>query len=131
MNNVEVICELEAFSLYSQVAFIDAASEDSYPQWETGLESIVFNQRGVAVATASDQMIKIIVYKGNKAPEHAALCISGEVVIESQGVIVGNIPAATIENVKIEKGRYILTVYTNGNRTSVTEVWFFISPVME
>jgi hypothetical protein len=129
MNKMEIMCELDAFSLYSQIAFIDAASKDSYPQWKTGLESIVFNSRGIAVATASDQSIKIVVCRGDETPEHV-LCISGEINIEDQGVIIGNIPAATVKNFLLEKGKYYITIYTNGNRSTVTEVWFFVTPMV-
>jgi hypothetical protein len=128
MIEYEVICETEAYSSYSQVALFDAACKDSYPKWKTGWESMVFGTKGVAVATASDQKIRISICRGEGMPEHF-LSVSGEICIGDQGIEVGNVAASTLVNIPIETGRYIVTVYTNGIRNNVTTVFFFLTPV--
>ena len=49
------------FSLYSQVALIDNEVLNSYPEWQTGEESVVYGPYGIAVATKGDFLINVIV----------------------------------------------------------------------
>jgi hypothetical protein len=54
------------YALYAQVALFDAEGGDSYPEWETGTEDAVFGPRGIAVATAGDTEIEIVVRNDKK-----------------------------------------------------------------
>ena len=125
MSEFEIVFEDNIYGLYSQVALFDASTKDSYPQWKTGDENIIFGQRGVVVATATDQPIAVSVCKGKGNLAHI-LCISGEIFLGDQGFIVGNIASENKINGTWHSGLYSVTVYTNGVGTNVTKVVFFV-----
>lgn len=125
MNEFDVISEGKIYGLYSQVALFDAETKDSYPQWKTGDEDIVFGPRGAVVATATDQPIEVLVCRGRGSPEHV-LCVSGEILIGNQGFIVGNLTAETLIGDSWQSGWYAIIIYTNGIGSTVTKVHFFI-----
>lgn len=125
MNDFEILFDEEIYGSYSQVAIFDAEDKDSYPQWKTGDEYVVFGFRGAVVATAADQVIHVIVCKGKGTPEYV-FCVSGEILIGTQGLIIGNIASENIVPGIRENGRYAIVIYTNGLGSNVTQVYFFV-----
>jgi len=126
MGDFDIVYQGNVLALYYQVAMLDARAKESYPEWKTGEESVIFGLHGVAVATAGDQEIEVLVCRGKGNPEHV-LCVSGEIIVSSdQGIIVGNVPAANTTSISLQRGIYSVTVYTNGIRTEATRVYFFI-----
>lgn len=125
MNGNEILFSDKVFALYSQVALFDAENRNSYPQWKAGHEIIVFSLQGVAVVTASDEQVDVIVCKGKVIPKYA-LCVSGEILVGEQGILVGNIPAATVTQIPLESGRYSVVVFTDGFGTETRQVYFFL-----
>lgn len=126
MDGNEILFSDRIFTLYSQVALFDAEDRNSYPQWKAGHEIIVFGFRGVAVVTASDKQVDVIVCKGKEIPKYA-LCVSGEILVGEQGILVGNIPAATITQIPLESGRYSVAVFTDGIGIETHQVYFFLA----
>lgn len=125
MQNIEVIFDGKIYGLFSQVALFCAEAKNAYPQWKTGDEHVVFGQRGVVVATATDQPIEVIVYTGKEKPEHV-LCVSGEILIGDQGFIVGNVASENMIGGSWQNGVYAIVVYTNGIGNTVTKIYFYI-----
>ncbi len=118
---------------YNQVALIDEEDTDSYPQWETGTESAVSGEKGIAVATAPTlDTIEVVVLTGESRPDGMRLCHSTEIEVGRHGLIIGNIVTDDIEHLDWPKGRSKVDVYTNGNRQEeVTQVVFVIEYLPE
>jgi hypothetical protein len=122
----DILFSGKVFSLYSQVALFDAEIKDSYPQWKAGDELVVFGSHGVAVVTAGDQQVDVLVCKGKIDSRHA-LCISGEIFVGNQGVLVGNVPASAVTNIPIVSGKYSVVVYTDGIGPQTKHVYFLVN----
>lgn len=114
------------YSQYYQIGLWDEEAKDSYPLWKTGKEYIVFGIKGVAVATANDHFIDVRIIEGNLFPKYQ-LCASGEINIGKRGITIGNIVSASIANIKVVKGRYSVTVFTDAIGATTKKVDFFIS----
>lgn len=112
-------------SLYAQIALFDAEDPDSYPQWETGEERIVFGKKGVAVATAGDVNVEVVVYNG-KGGFTEEPTISQQIHIGNKGVFVGNVPSSDINKVALASGNHTISVYTDRESDAVTKVVFCI-----
>jgi hypothetical protein len=113
------------YALHAQVALFDAEGEDSYPEWETGTEDAVLGPRGIAVATAGDTEIEVVVCSDKKNLS-GILCISGEISVGNQGLIVGNVVAANLAQIPWPPGKTSVDVYTNGVGEEVTRVAFVL-----
>lgn len=107
----EILFRGKAYALYAQVALFDPA-EGSYPDWEVGVEHAVFGPRGVAVATASDIEVEIIVCRGQQVPGKM-LCISGEIEIGDQGLLVGNVVSCDLYELAWPPGKAAVQVYVD------------------
>ena len=114
-----------AFSLYSQVALIDAEDKDSYPQWKTGEEPVVFGPKGVAVPVMGDEQIEMVVCTDSVKGGFLEWA-SGEIEVGAQGLLVGNIPAATVFSVPWPAGLLAVTVYVNAPNREATKVIFML-----
>lgn len=128
MEKHEVLFSGKVFTLYSQVGFVDVESKDTYPQWKTGEEIVVFGLHGVAVATAGDRLIDVLVCKG-KIEIQYTLCVSGEILVGNQGVLVGNIPAASVTHLPLASGKYSVVVYTDRLATEAEHVFFCVNKI--
>ena len=114
----------KVLSLNSQVVLIDAEAKD-YPQWKTGEEMVVFGSHGVCVATANDYQVDIIVSMVKQRVKYA-LCVSCEIIVGKQGILVGNVPAAALTHIQLQPGRYSIIIYTDGIGSKTKRVYFFI-----
>lgn len=113
------------FTLHSQVILLDNEADHGFPEMRTGAESVAFGEQGVVVATKEDFETEVIVCQGKDEPEHE-LCVSGQIKVGSQGLLIGNIEAATITNIPWSSGKTLVTVYTNGIFTNATKVIFYL-----
>ena len=117
--------------MHSQVALIDAEA-DSYPQWETGEEPAVFGAHGVAVTTANDEDVEIIVCAGDKLTGYLE-CARGEIEVGHQGVLVGGILTEhDTFAVSWPPGPVAITIYVDAPRREARTIVFVLqepSPV--
>ena len=111
---------------YHQVALFDAQTRGAYPQWKTGHETVVVGTHGVAVAVAPD--VEVVVQKGTDAPPGFDLCVSAEITVEAEGVIVGNVPSAVTSNLNWPKGKTTVVIYVNGLNGTASQVYFCLAP---
>lgn len=130
MENTKVLFIGSIFSLRSQVILLDNEANYGFPKMRTGAESVVFGEQGVVVATKEDYETQVIVCQGEDEPEHE-LCVTGQIRVGNQGLLVGNIEAATITNIPWVRGRTLVTIYTNGIYTNATKVIFYLKHLGE
>jgi hypothetical protein len=123
-----IISQNKYRSSYYQIAFFDAENPDSYPEWKTGKEIVIFGQYGVVVAVANDTDIEISVLIGKFIPNHK-LCVSGEIFIKNEGVIVGNVASSSTNVVMIPSGHYSITVMTDEVGVNTSKVWFILNKI--
>jgi hypothetical protein len=121
---MQQIHQKQVFALYAQIALFDAEDQDSYPQWETGTEEVIFGPKGVAVATAGDTYVDVVVYKGQGSPG-GRLCGSGEILVGKRGLLVGNVPAADITPLEWSSGKTSISVYVD-DLAQATQVMFLL-----
>jgi hypothetical protein len=115
---------------YSQVALFDAEDVDSYPQFETGEEQAIFGKKGVVVSTANDKEVDITVCE-EKSELELFHVLSGEILVGSQGLIVGNETTADTAQVPYTPGKVAVAVYVNAQEKSeVTSVVFVLSSLV-
>jgi hypothetical protein len=113
---------------YSQVALFDAEDSNSYPIFETGEEAAILGAKGVAVATANDTEIDIVVYQGKteSAPSRFHI-LSGEIQVGKQSLIVGNETTADTAQISYPSGKTTVSVYVDSQSPSeVTSVVFVL-----
>lgn len=115
----------EILSLYSQVALFDFERKDSYPEWQTGEESFVYNQFGIAVATKCDTRIEVVV-STDVITEYGNHLAEFELEIGKNGILVGNVPAASLTHIDFPEGKAQVQVFTNGIRENATKVVFVL-----
>lgn len=117
--------------MYSQIALLDAESDESYPEWQTGEENVVFGSKGIAVATKGDIKVDVAVFKGQLDfdIEPLTLLISHRIQIGNEGILVGNIVAADVLKLDWPEGDIIVSVYANGVREQVTRVVFVLDEI--
>ncbi len=125
MDDYELLSRLKVLALYSQVALFDAKTEDTYPQWRTGDEAVVFGRHGVVVSVANDQEVQLFVCRGKGVPE-SKMCVSGEIEVPSGSIAVGNVPAAQVAYLPVQSGRYSVAIYTDGIGGETNKVYFFV-----
>jgi hypothetical protein len=102
------------FSLYAQIALLDTLDPFSYPEWKTGNEKAVISKHGIAIATAGDSNIEIIIKDcEDVSDENLYPCISSMITIGENGLLVGNIPSGNVNKVSWEAGDIFVKVYTN------------------
>jgi hypothetical protein len=112
------------YAVYGQVALFNDGP-DLYPQWETGAERAILTPKGVAVATASDIDIEVVVCTGEKV-HGLKPCLSGEIRVGNQGLLVGNVISCDLHHIALPPGRISVTVYVDGNRCEATQVVFVL-----
>jgi hypothetical protein len=78
------------------------------------------------VVVANETDIEITVLTGKFIPDHK-LCVSGEILIKNKGIIVGNVPSASTDEVAIPRGRYSITVMTDELGINTRKVWFILN----
>ncbi len=109
----------EITAAYAQLGLYDAEDTDSYPQWETGEERILFGAKGVAVSAQLDAEISVEVHTVRPV-RNQHLIGSGFIEIGAAGLIVGNEVAGTYEEIDFPAGRVRVEVY--GNSTTDQEI---------
>ena len=125
MEENKVLFRGNIYTLHSQVILLDNEADRGFPKMRTGSESVAFGDQGVVVATVEDLNTEVIVCQGKNEPEHK-LCVTGQIWVGNQGLLVGNIEASTTTNISWPKGRTLVTVYTNGIFTNATKVIFYL-----
>ncbi len=130
MEDSEILFSGKIYTQYFQVALFDAEMKNAYPQWKTGKEIIVFGSRGVAVATANDTEVNVVVTRGKANPDYK-LCVSGEILVGKKGIIVGNVAASSINLILLQSGEYSVVVYTNGLGPDTDQVYFYINRLIK
>ena len=118
-------------SLYAQIVLLDAQNSAAYPEWTTGDEKAVYTKNGIAVATAGDSNIEVII-KENRgvSDENLYPCLSAIITIGEKGLLVGNIPSGNVNSVPWMAGDVLVKVYTNQLVSSnVTIVVFTLSQI--
>jgi len=120
----EILCRGSVFALYGQVALL-SDEPDAYPQWETGAERAIFGQKGIAVATAPDTDIDVIVCIGEQLWD-LELLLSGEIKVGSQGLEVGNEISCDLYPISFPPGRIAVSVYANESSGNATQVAFVL-----
>jgi hypothetical protein len=134
-----VLFRAKVRSAHAQVGLWDAEDRDSYPQWESGEEAIVFGAKGVAVAVAPDAEVDVVVLSGPPVSEpHLAaadlpisypyLIDSGSLQVGNAGLTVGNEVAGDATPVNWPAGRVEVSVYSNfAAPESITAVAFVLA----
>ncbi len=127
---LEELFHAHIITVYSQVSLYDAGDPAACPKWKTGTEHVILGPRGIVVATAPDSPIDIHVYqaadlKRLREPD-PALCLSAEIQVGQNGLILGSVPTPEPPKIPWPAGRAALVVYTNGLGESATEVRFYL-----
>jgi hypothetical protein len=130
MEETKILFRGPIFTLHSQVILLDNEADRGFPKMRTGAESVVFGEQGVVVATKEDFETEVVVCQGKDEPEHE-FCVTGLIRVSNQGLLVGNIEAATTANIPWPRGRTLVTVYTNGIFTNATKVIFYLEHLGE
>lgn len=117
---------------YAQVALIDAESaDDSYPQWETGEEDVIFGSKGVVVATAGTtneaSAIRVTIYLGPEEPDEI-LCASGVIQVGKQGLLFGDATIGDVARIPWPAGETSVFVYVDAPRAERRHVIFVLEP---
>ncbi len=95
---------------------LDAQVRD-YPQWTTGEEDTVFSPSGVAVGVQdTDEKIEVVVYAGEGIPR-GALVGSGEIVVGTAGLVVGNCIDGDTDLIEWPAGATTVDVYVDRRRS--------------
>lgn len=117
---------------YSQVALFDAEDSNSYPIFETGEEAAILGAKGIAVATANDTEIEIVVYQGKtkSAPSEFQI-LSGDIQVGKQGLIVGNETTADTAKISYPSGKTTVSVYVDSQSPSEVTSVVFVLDCME
>lgn len=121
------------YALYYQIALLDA-EQPEYPQWTTGQEFAAHGGRGVAVATANDTNIEVLVYKseGEGVQDLGVHHLSGMIDVGYLGLWVGNETTANMAQVPWPPGLTQVEVYVNAQaKTEVTRVTFVLRPLSQ
>jgi hypothetical protein len=127
-----VILQEHIYALYGQVALFDAQTSDAYPQWRTGIEAAAIGPYGIAVATAGDVDVEVIVYDlqdedAGSAREIGSSRISGIIEVGNQGLLVGNVPASDLFEIEWPEGRTSVEAQIEGPPGQAIRVLFFLS----
>jgi hypothetical protein len=115
---------------YAQVHLLDPMVRDT-PQFETGLEEVVFGPGGVVVATRPDHLgtVAIEVRCGSDyqpLDEQTCLVAHGDLVVGSSGLVVGSVVGSDLRPVELGKGVYQLQVFVRKSSDGPTAVIFIL-----
>jgi hypothetical protein len=130
MEETKILFQGPIFTLHSQVILLDNEADQGFPKMRTGSESVAYGEQGVVVAVKEDFETEVIVCQGKDEPDHV-FCVTGQIRVSNQGLLVGNIEAATIANIPWSRGRTLVTIYTNGIFTNATKVIFYLEHLGE
>jgi hypothetical protein len=87
----------------------------------------VYGIHGIRIETKPDTEIEMIISNYQVMTE-PVLCISGEMEIGDNGIIVGNIVAVTIQQIDFDPGNYKIMINANGMGKDVTGVNIVLNP---
>lgn len=117
------VFEFEVTPYYAQVAMINPANPNSYPEWETGEEKIVCGPSGVLVATRPDNfgVVNIGVWSGAYSPGPAWARLA-TVPIRASGrtFVVGSVTGSRLKEVQVMTGEHQLAVISTIPTTAQT-----------
>jgi hypothetical protein len=124
---VAQLIALETPPYYAQIALIDPDEPDSYPQWSTGQESVVFGEFGVAVATRPDEEgnVAIEVWTG-EVPRTSGLRLlaQGSIRASAGHLAVGSVAGADLRVVSVQAGMHRVEVHVRGSASGPDLVVF-------
>jgi hypothetical protein len=116
----------QVLPLHHQVGICDADATD-VPEWETGQEPLVADQRCALVATRGDLgPVELEVWVGAPAtPPPGPLLYEGELLTSGKGVQVGDLVAGDGHLVELAAGRHRLRIYADqpGNASRLRVVF--------
>jgi hypothetical protein len=110
---------------YYQIALLDAEGPGSYPEWITGEEAAVIGPKGVIIATPSDKYIETIIITAEKFNEENEI-ISGEIIIGSRGLLVGNVTSASYRIIPWPPGKIFVKAFLVQREGGDVQVIFYI-----
>lgn len=93
-----------------QVAFVDKEDSESYPEWVTGKELVVFGKKGVAISTKRSEEVRLIIINGEEKSETDTLSISGVIDIGNMGAEAGNYLSSDLSAISLSQGTYSIHV---------------------
>ncbi len=112
---------------YAQLGLYDAQDADSYPQWETGEEPILFGPKGVAVSVQLDAEVSVEVHTARPV-RNRHLIGSGVIEVGGGGLVVGNEVAGSYEELDFPPGRIRVEVYGNSAKDQeITSIDFVLT----
>jgi hypothetical protein len=130
IEDTKILFKGHIYTLHSQVILLDNKADHGFPKMRTGAESVAFGDQGVVVAVKEDFETEVVVCQGKDEPDHE-LCVTGQIKVSNQGLLVGNIESATTNIIPWASGRTLVTVYTNGIFTNATKVIFYLEHLKE
>lgn len=116
----------KCLALYNQIGIYDTEDNDSYPQWETGLELVVFGAKGVAVSSKGDTYVDIIIYKGKEHIHDLLFYARGKITVGKEGLTVGNEIAGAVFQIDWNEGDVLISVYGDGPKNEATTLVFVL-----
>jgi hypothetical protein len=114
------------FALYSQIGLYDTEDTASYPEWETGLELVVFNKKGVAVSTKGDMYIKTTIYDHPIDTKDMLFYAQGQINVGKKGLTVGNEVAASTAQLDWKEGLISIEIYADRPQNEATAIVFIL-----
>jgi hypothetical protein len=133
-NNVPLVLDFETAPYYAQVALFDPENPDSYPDWGTGDEAMVFGPSGVAVGTRPDLTgsVRIEVWTDKHEPS-APMRLAGEGVlrVSANQLTVGSVTGADLRTVPIPAVECHVSVYLHDSEDGPDAVVFVLQPSEE
>jgi hypothetical protein len=125
-QDAKLLVHGKAFALYAQVALFDPADWESYPVWEAGAEGAFFSPGGVVVAAMPDAHVDVEVYAWS-APTCQSAIASGTIRVGHDGLLVGNVVAATTFRVPWPAGHSRVDVYITPDDSHPARVTFVLT----
>lgn len=113
-------------ALYNQIGLYDAEDNNSYPTWDSGLELVVFGNKGVTVSAKGDTYISVTLYTDNPETRNLFFYGNSQIMIGKKGLTVGNEIAASTSHIDWEEGLVSIDVYGNGPQNESTEIIFVL-----
>ena len=133
-----ILAGMRVFTGYAQIWLCDVESP-STPQWETG-EEFVFDEYGVAVATADHTDVWVTVFDGTLGRREAdawqepgatpwRLCCTGVIEVGRRGLQVGDETSSEYANIWWHPGKTQVTIYGNGTGHDITRLHIVLNPL--
>jgi hypothetical protein len=126
------LLDFETRPYHAQVALLDPAVPDSYPQWETGEEEAVFGPSGVVVATQSDDsgQVRIQVWSGSFEPDGTWRPVgSGAITVSTGRLEAGSVTGADLREFAVVPGVHRVSAFVHDGNTGPDAVPFALEAI--